>query len=936
MAVFTAQRVNIDNGFKVVTIASNESIKFININDLLVINNFAPVVINKAYIGANNEQFIELVNPWPNASQSNSTAVVIPTKVNVLDAITAINQTNQLINDNYQSLDAIFRDGTPLTEEQLAAEPTAPAGYVYFKDLNAQTFKVKTLHGMQSDFEESFNESKDALDATLVSVPTEIINTLVTLPEYASNNDAAQAGIPLNGLYRQAGMFAYRFAKVASASVRNDVDYNGWVISMKLTDINLPVGFAFNELATLPNFKVTVQSAGFNSSGEAVTKIRTLVGVAILRKAYPNEQQLSAAQNTQDVDIEVVLSDYIYQNEIITLHVNDSFAVQESDSVAWTNGAVAIAVTNNSTLKKLKPIARWGVAPHQITGENIELECVVADAYGQDFKMAELVQFTITGNTSGQSVTVNATSMEKSTNPNDKQPVIVFKALLDLTSLQQGEQAIANFKVFPFIGSEVLNTAENTVNNLQLATPLPLLINHDGSYPQPVAVVNSIAGDDASGVAAIDEASAVPFKTIAAAAAALQNYNNTNHSINDASFSKVLLKNGDYPVFGGDLRSVVTEKGWLEISLAAGASKGLTRIVATPTANNRHIIKYLKLKDITCHAKNGEVLFDGSNTSVKEKSLYTENVDVTGDNENSIVFYRIGYRYHVGGSFIGGGDKVLANYSNVATHIELLRGIETDGRTGVSAFTILGCRAIGTGVTPVEPAAVNQTQWDGQYIGFNSFKSLTQRGFTGGVIETHIGTAIIQNLFEAIQTTVPILSYSADGMTEPTTGFLCFGNTFVGSRNNVGYNDEGGHVKKDRYFSRGNIYFSWNHKDDVFLHPTEGKDSSRTGSLAIGYKVGMGDEIYLTGAVAYSAPGPDSWLGEFIGVGNSVTSDVDVNFIDDKSTNEAGSGEGGGDYKLNPNSLAGTRTHRQLLPFDLAGNERLEVGALGAYEIQPA
>ena len=134
MAAFTASQAKVDNGSKVVQINSGESVSNVRGGDFLVIAN-AVVEINRAYIGADNKGYFELVKNWPNSNQSNQPCIVIPTTAEFKTIVAALNEANALVNDNYQAMQA--------WQTQM--------GTVTFVNKDKTTTTVKTLKQIEAD-----------------------------------------------------------------------------------------------------------------------------------------------------------------------------------------------------------------------------------------------------------------------------------------------------------------------------------------------------------------------------------------------------------------------------------------------------------------------------------------------------------------------------------------------------------------------------------------------------------------------------------------------------------------------------------------------------------------------------------------------------------------------------------------------------------------
>lgn len=153
MATFTATQASVKNNKPIVTINSGESVANVRQGDFLVIANFAPSQITRAYVGGAGEQFIELTVNWKHGDQTNQPAIVIPTTVEVRKAVTALQSANVTVNDNFEAMQnwqtktgtVTFThiDGTKTTVKTLPtilAETTAAAsGAINAVETRAQT-----------------------------------------------------------------------------------------------------------------------------------------------------------------------------------------------------------------------------------------------------------------------------------------------------------------------------------------------------------------------------------------------------------------------------------------------------------------------------------------------------------------------------------------------------------------------------------------------------------------------------------------------------------------------------------------------------------------------------------------------------------------------------------------------------------------------------
>ncbi|MBQ4879627.1 hypothetical protein J8M21_20630 [Pseudoalteromonas luteoviolacea] len=136
MTWFNSTNSNATNGSNIIKINDNQSVANIRPSDALVLGSFVPVEISKAYV-THRGTFIELIKPWPNATQSQVPCVVLPTSGDFNTAVSALNNASKMVNDNYKSM----------------LDWQTKLGSVQFSDLDGNTQTVKTLRQMQNEID---------------------------------------------------------------------------------------------------------------------------------------------------------------------------------------------------------------------------------------------------------------------------------------------------------------------------------------------------------------------------------------------------------------------------------------------------------------------------------------------------------------------------------------------------------------------------------------------------------------------------------------------------------------------------------------------------------------------------------------------------------------------------------------------------------------
>ncbi|MEC4091848.1 hypothetical protein, partial [Pseudoalteromonas rubra] len=136
MAWFNALKISVTNGSNVAQVVSGESVANIRPGDGLIIGSFNPVEINRPY-ATSQGQYIELLKPWSNATQSQVPGLAMPTSGDFNSAVIALKDANTMVNDNVRAM----------------VDWQTKLGSVQFTDLDGNVQTVKTLRQMQSELD---------------------------------------------------------------------------------------------------------------------------------------------------------------------------------------------------------------------------------------------------------------------------------------------------------------------------------------------------------------------------------------------------------------------------------------------------------------------------------------------------------------------------------------------------------------------------------------------------------------------------------------------------------------------------------------------------------------------------------------------------------------------------------------------------------------
>ncbi|MGB0468575.1 MAG: hypothetical protein ACPGF7_13735 [Pontibacterium sp.] len=743
--------------------------------------------------------------------------------------------------------------------------------------------------------------------------------------------DAKQAVADLVTLKEEIDLgLSSRFAPaIANAVVLGGDQYGGWVLRVRLHD--WAVGGEY-ELSpdVAQNIRLSVFGDGFSDAGVPVRVSREVIGTVLVRQSYPSHSSVNEVAVGGDVELLIALDDYIYENEEVYVSAAANWAENTSGESRVLSGTTMMRVRNESVLKYPNVIAKWSITPYQEVSGSAHLECVAAHAYASNRGMLAAVKFELTGRSSGHTESVTVSEMEISNWRTDVNPVQVYQCDINTSGFTPGELLDARFIAYPKIGNAAAlrDTADQVFPSIQLPANLPLKLS-DGSAT-PYAYVDPVSGNDVAGVVSdvIATAEAAPYATIKAAASGVEAFNARGH----LGGAEIRLMAGDHAGLGASMISLTPGDSWLTITRDPAAERSLVNITG---GTSDDVCDLLRIHDVTLLPTSSDaILFDGTDGATPATSIWLDDVSVIGEGAGVPLTYRVGYIYMTALNSTNAGVYLLRGFSTTPANNVLTRGVSVDGGGSINSHCFIGSSWEGALISESAENA-NREYQDGGIVAFNTGMSIVTAGLRLGGQVNSIGRAIFGNLFESIQAIQPCWSISADGNEIPISNVLMFHNTVVGSRTNIGYNDSGlAAVAKGLVFSRGNIFMEWNHKDDVFAHPSDGPQSDRVGSWAIGHKVGFSGDLVLQGdSVLRTVCNGESWLGEYEGYGCAVGS---ATFVDDQSTNAEGAGAGGGDYRLSASGDAmRVPVSRVALPYDLQGVERNTSGmsASGAYEL---
>ena len=628
----------------------------------------------------------------------------------------------------------------------------------------------------------------------------------------------------------------------------------------------------------------TVQRNGFDSSGNATTVSDTVYAWARVREPYPDEGTLTT--NT------VALSEYIYSSDVIS------------------------GSTNNSTLAYPKPQAMWGIADREVaTGSSYTVDLFAAHRHARNGTPVAAVKFIATDESLNTYETTVST-LTKVDYSASGFSAAVYRGVVDLTGLTQGEMVTVDAVIYPHVGDAYQVSVDADTYPSQNLSTIQFLNDKSGTYGRAYAYVDSVSGND--GTAVVSEtpatAQALPYQTIAAAANAIKTYNNANFSRNFADNGVIRLEEGTH--VHSTYSAATTEK--IPLFIEAVGSQAATIYQDAGASVTSGIPKQLKISGVTLQKNGGSIVFLDSGASGASDSIL--NIEDCDFDINGQTLYN-GWLYRVGRLTMTGctGDNVGQSELFGATNKQARAiGCFGAGFLGPITYSAIGVKDSACKITETTGNA-NAPAGIGKVFAFCQGWSSASAVSVSGVISDD-GAAFVQTIFEKIGTqTQPLFYVSGDNVTDQAQNLNIIGVTAVGGRSNILYQDAGtAYVLKEGIF-RNSLQDEFNSKSDTFITDPQG---ARVGNWGIRYRVSSSYNSNIRGASNADNYGHISWLGELAGIGENTGSDATpliTNFTDDRSF--YGTNTGGGDYTLGAtNSVTQIPAAKMAYNVDLYGN----------------
>lgn len=659
--------------------------------------------------------------------------------------------------------------------------------------------------------------------------------------------------------------------------------------------------------------------------------------------------------------IRVILSDYIYIKDN-TGAGNSGTAPTVTIAAGWytqggtpntvyTNGAV----TNSSTAAYQPPIMNWSWPGfNRITG-NFDLRVVAFHRHPMNGRPVRAVKFSVTD---GPHTVVAFAYEPRVRNPDatfpDQTPVVEYIATIDVTTLDQAAELTCNVIAYPWVGDNQLDSSAGTVQPTPLLGPITQLCDKTDAYPYGYAVADIAGGSDPAGVTLGDDASkwvgeygaasdpeqggtgagVTAYQTIARAARAIRNLNNSNGR--DDAAGVVYLKAGSYAWLGATISGGYgsVPKTWVIVRPYPAVARA--DVIINALSGNVDISDRIKLENVT-------VTSTTNSTFSAILALWFRGVDINTSGSGILTttngtFYVTGCKL----TQLAQGLRPTSSGNNNCTP-SLVRGCDYAGMvTTTLIYTVIGNK-LSVKTTFTSNVFQDRLSVAAQPIGtpilaFNNMRGWKATGSVvmlscGGQDASFLNYAVVQNIFESTTDATAGLGdlWTSEGVTgnTPIDNILLWHNTFCGQRNQFAYNSSGATLKHRRYWSvRGNSWDILGCKQDTF--------TTVNGARVGGWPVMMG--VGHFGNVSASiADITGSFLHDYFGspgIQNADAADTQPTYqayYSRLSFAAAGETAGLGDYRIGAASPLLNMSEELCMPFDIAGRRRGVFGAAGAY-----
>jgi hypothetical protein len=660
-------------------------------------------------------------------------------------------------------------------------------------------------------------------------------------------------GIPFGQAPRQAG-------SPPPPDLPFDINADGWTVTY-------PSPPTFDPVGSPETF--TVLRPGFDTTGAATTHADTITLMKRIRQPYPNQASLTA-------DL-AAMSDFVYASDTI------------------------LGATNSSTRPAPTPIAMWVSRDlqHIRPGENLVARLSAIHAHGRNGKPVAAIRFIATDGTNTVEQTV--TTMSSRQWAASGLYGAYFECNIDVSTLNQGALCTLDAIIYPWVGTPFRLSADADAYPSVNLTTQRFLCDRTGAYGTAYAYVDGVGGGTPAVSTNAATAATTPYATVAAAATAIQTYNNANFGRNSASGGIIRLKPGTHA--RTNFSSVVVTDVPLVIEADSPANKATVIFTDNAVTQSNGIPDKTVWRNMTFRKLGASVQFLDANAAIANIGFLCalENIHIDQNSQSAYDawIYRLGRLWLE--DVTGGWANIFNVFSTTSKHVHMV-GCQ-GAWNAMGAYHLFATRLTAARVQ-AQAGLANAAPTKGMHIAYCHLTNSAQQGiitYNEPVDGRGFGIAMTV-LEQTAGLTQVALNLSTDA-SDACQNAVRVGVTAVGARTNTIYQDAGTTYVDKSGYEVGCVHRGRNCKADLFGTPS----GARTGNWPSVFQVGMRHNAVIRGGEDGAPPGATgAWVGEVVALGGQYGTDAAP--LAAAWTNDAsfdGSRAGGGDYTPGAGSVLG-------------------------------
>ena len=633
---------------------------------------------------------------------------------------------------------------------------------------------------------------------------------------------------------------------------------DGWSASVRLEGLGragTPVSYNLDSQTT-PKLQLQVTNAG--------GVVRDVVATAVVRKAFPLENELDHNVLGDDLFVRVALSEFIFAGDKVAASAQQGWATTVLGNNPISSLAASSLVAENASemlTGNAAPVANFVTPDRQVVKDFIHVEVIAGSVFAKLGDEVAAVRF-VARDQHGNEASILVDDATLSTwGKGDARAIYSYSAAISTAGLTDDDLITVRAEVIDHIGQvhESLPNGSVPANPAAFSDQLYRL-DRDGSFGKAYAYVdaNAVSGTGRVGTDPLLAAS-LPFKTIAAAMAATQVFNQASFGRANLDNAEIRLMSGTHTWVNGSLTALTaaTDDIWLTITRDPAAAQDAVRLTGSLNGTNSFgFADFIKIEGVTID----RAPMNGAGTAIIRgqvgDALWLNDVVFEGRDQSAPSF-QVPDIWVTQSDFNGVG-RALSTFGADLT-VFRIRGVEADAIAGA---TINGHLLVGSDVHNLAiryPVNANMPSANGSIVAYNAVSntSSTKLFGVGGV---H-GVAVLGNTFTAVSGPSPAISISGDASKFDASNIIFHNNTLTGERMNVGYNDVfGQHNDKTLISLKWNDLVQLNTKHDIFS-----RDTDNTGAWSVLYGVGFESNVVRTAP----AGSRQSFGFAFDGIGSS-------------------------------------------------------------------